>query len=996
MSDIFTQCFIQLDKSGGNPNDIFTCLEFWQHNLYLGTSEGEIIHLYKVDDSSEYMHVSRQCISNTKKLPVTKIIVLPEISRVLVLSGHTLSGFILPELTPAGMGRVKDVWDVSLDWGDMMSDDKESNHTVKKHTFNQESYCKLTIFTKNSIKMLRIFSDSIRLHKDVQCNGCIAGVQRSNHVIVARDDSYELIDMDHSQKIQLFPIMATSETVSNILPIIRSVSKNEFLLVCGGNKKADPAMGMIIDVNGDVTRSTIAWDEYPDCLAIDFPYVLAIIGGNRLIVSSLHEQGTLQTIQLGLKDKEIQTDTEQDNIAQQGADEINDHLTENRVIFKEEIDKGNDAFEGKLPIEFSGVFNIQSVSKIFKIKNKDLVEKITMAPIISTMSDDEVQQIVFEADKASQRCIIQTSTICYDPSLKNLSLLQQQSRIDRWLYKFQNATKIDAQNIFDGLIDELSELPNDKFLISILGLFTLKFEMYNHAFELWSQNYPVLDPRLLIYIISGDKNQIYGSVWTFTGLFDIIENMKMPEFTRELKDFYILFLNSSVEFKFKEDHQNKIKSIELELLRYILKFDNDTDDVKLESLLDKIEFGKNEVIEQILLNKKYFILSNYYIKINDNKQFLYYWKGLIDGDFTDKTFNKKYPDKSLAIKVMIDFIKIHFANDKQIVWKYMEWLILTYPALGLGMAMDAKFDSLDLSISKIVNALEDKKLKLEYLEFVYKYKKEKQFLGDLVLLLLELFLQYLEKDKDKVNKIFDSYMKLSIPKVSFLKFWKANKFDLKEEFVKMHDKLYNSLAFVGSDTNAILYGGGNILDICTDKILQSEFKMKIPLLSAMILYKKSEYYKLMEIYCQIEDFTSAEYFASTLQLNTLENKYLNDKIFDKYISDELLKNIFEIYLQLEHTELIDNFINKHDLLNDSIKSDTKIDKKMDKFVEIINKLPNNFPVSQLHNFFTFRLVDFKVYDDDLVVKRNLLRMRMLELTQLKKNMLDKYCHTNNG
>ena len=98
------------------------------------------------------MLASRQKTHSKKKRPASKILLLPGISRALVLSLSTASIFTLPEFAPlSGIGSLRDVNDISKDIDDRSSNDENQEEAV------------VTAFTKTAIRIVRVQQSSLKL-----------------------------------------------------------------------------------------------------------------------------------------------------------------------------------------------------------------------------------------------------------------------------------------------------------------------------------------------------------------------------------------------------------------------------------------------------------------------------------------------------------------------------------------------------------------------------------------------------------------------------------------------------------------------------------------------------------------------------------------------------------------------------------------------------------------------------------------------------------------
>ena len=193
-----------------------TCVELCDENLYVGTSQAEILHFVSIptgsaDESSgpQYIFASRlqpvyspQTSRHTQVLPgVQQILVLPKVQKACVLCNGTLSFYSLPELTPAFSNRtVNDcTWVGGVDLSNKL--DEEENGMV------------VMICVTNKVRLIKI-RDEARLVRNIEFPGCLLSTRRGNFACVADARSYALLDVENQQKIALFPISSLDENTA--------------------------------------------------------------------------------------------------------------------------------------------------------------------------------------------------------------------------------------------------------------------------------------------------------------------------------------------------------------------------------------------------------------------------------------------------------------------------------------------------------------------------------------------------------------------------------------------------------------------------------------------------------------------------------------------------------------------------------------------------------------------------------------------------------------
>lgn len=335
-------------------------------NLYIGTSAAEVLHFVCLppdpsDESSEssFILASRLPIFHSQNSAastghgVQQIILLPSVNKACILCNGTLTFYLLPELSPAfGNTKVNNCrWIGGIDLN-RAPDEVEPPAIM--------------VALQNRIMLVKIGDDARRM-RNIEFPGCLVAARRGSIACAADTHAYSLLEVEHQQKIPLFPISSSNEIFesghveemptalpvpsktsplspnpnsppvegqhgqslgspsilqdrsssvtpepspasetprrsnsqdrdgnsedasqdpqSNIAdkkplpplpkplstrlkPHVVSASPNEFLLVTGTAEK-EPGVGMFVNMDGDMERSTINFDRYPESVAID-------------------------------------------------------------------------------------------------------------------------------------------------------------------------------------------------------------------------------------------------------------------------------------------------------------------------------------------------------------------------------------------------------------------------------------------------------------------------------------------------------------------------------------------------------------------------------------------------------------------------------------------------------------------------------------------------------------------------------------------------------
>lgn len=193
-----------------------TCVELCDGNLYIGTSQAEILHFVSIppDPAEEtsgpqYIFASRlqpsyhtQSTGHSQTLPgVEQILVLPKVQKACVVCNGTLSFYSLPELSPASSYKTVPncTWVGGVDLSN--ESEKEENGVV------------VMICVKYKVRLMEICDEARRV-RDIEFPGCLISTRRGNFACVADTHSYALLDVENQQKITLFPISSLDENTA--------------------------------------------------------------------------------------------------------------------------------------------------------------------------------------------------------------------------------------------------------------------------------------------------------------------------------------------------------------------------------------------------------------------------------------------------------------------------------------------------------------------------------------------------------------------------------------------------------------------------------------------------------------------------------------------------------------------------------------------------------------------------------------------------------------
>lgn len=204
---------IPLSTDDTNAGAYITCVDFWNGNLYIGTSAGELLHFVSIPpDPSDESQEPTWIIASRLQPPfaneqegadkgVKQILLLPDAGKACVLCNATLTFYTLPELSPAFGGKIKQAgctWVGGLDRNQEGEDDGGRDETT------------ILICLRQRLRLIAI-GEQARKIRDIELGGVGALQRRGDLACVADGASYSLLDVVNQRKNDLFPISSSSE-----------------------------------------------------------------------------------------------------------------------------------------------------------------------------------------------------------------------------------------------------------------------------------------------------------------------------------------------------------------------------------------------------------------------------------------------------------------------------------------------------------------------------------------------------------------------------------------------------------------------------------------------------------------------------------------------------------------------------------------------------------------------------------------------------------------
>ncbi|KAI0407476.1 hypothetical protein F4802DRAFT_553969 [Xylaria palmicola] len=204
---------VPLSEDGSRDDIKINCVEYLDRNLYIGTSDSELLHFFQIPpDPADHTGVPAFILASrlrpafvepagaptTSRPGVQEILLLPSVGKACVLCNSTVTFYSLPELSPVfGTLQVKNCgWIGGID----LNQDAEDTDGAT-----------VLLSLSRKIQVVRIGED-VRVIKKIDFAGSRLSVRRDTIVCVADSRSYALLEINHQLKIPLMSISSLDET----------------------------------------------------------------------------------------------------------------------------------------------------------------------------------------------------------------------------------------------------------------------------------------------------------------------------------------------------------------------------------------------------------------------------------------------------------------------------------------------------------------------------------------------------------------------------------------------------------------------------------------------------------------------------------------------------------------------------------------------------------------------------------------------------------------
>ncbi|KAK4241118.1 hypothetical protein C8A03DRAFT_12590 [Achaetomium macrosporum] len=210
---------VPLSADGSGEDVKINCVDYFDGNLYVGTSASELLHFFRIppdpsDPSSAATFILASRLPpvysepaggfNGSRPGVQQILLLPRVGKACVLCNWTVTFYSLPELSPVfGATQVRNCnWIGGVDLNEGVGggrDERSAGVTI-------------LLSLNRRIQVVRIGEEDARVIRKIDFAGSTLSVRRDSIACVADSRSYSLLDVDRQLKIPLMSISSLDDS----------------------------------------------------------------------------------------------------------------------------------------------------------------------------------------------------------------------------------------------------------------------------------------------------------------------------------------------------------------------------------------------------------------------------------------------------------------------------------------------------------------------------------------------------------------------------------------------------------------------------------------------------------------------------------------------------------------------------------------------------------------------------------------------------------------
>ncbi|KAI9567481.1 hypothetical protein HD554DRAFT_2192701 [Boletus coccyginus] len=281
---------------------VVSCAQALGSEVYVGCTNGELIRyaLQPEPDSTKqesYSLLSRQSLPNGK--PIDELVLIPYMSRMLILSDRQVHFYTLPSLDPAP--NIKPIRHVEIFAVDQ-------HHLLRVAPTVLDSQSKLQpvdfcVIKRNTIALYSLYEERLVYSREIPFQpGALLARRAGQYLCIADSQYYNVIDLGTAQMFPVLPVSQAMDDPTLVKPFIVVVGENEFLLLSWTGAST---LGVFITGEGDPVRGTLEWPSHPLSVCLDYPNLTTLLPNGTIEIHSVETQSIIQVVSPPLDDDTV-------------------------------------------------------------------------------------------------------------------------------------------------------------------------------------------------------------------------------------------------------------------------------------------------------------------------------------------------------------------------------------------------------------------------------------------------------------------------------------------------------------------------------------------------------------------------------------------------------------------------------------------------------------------------------------------------------------------
>ncbi|KAG9126333.1 hypothetical protein FRC07_003854 [Ceratobasidium sp. 392] len=253
------------------------CVQALGRDVYVGNSDGTLLRYSLRDqgtsEAGDSYHVSARQVLASRK-PIEQIALIPCIAKILVFSAGTLHFYTLPALDPVPQALIQSM---TRTLG-FAVDEQATRLPLHQGPFDARTepvgFC---VFTRNQIRLFTLRERLFHV-KDVPLTPPPQLARRWGLVVCTTDaEYYNVLSLDQFSFLPVMPL--PNATVPGTRPRILSSGDGGFVFL---QASGDGGIAVFLTPTGDPTGILIELPYFPIDIALDPPYIIALLPNNTL------------------------------------------------------------------------------------------------------------------------------------------------------------------------------------------------------------------------------------------------------------------------------------------------------------------------------------------------------------------------------------------------------------------------------------------------------------------------------------------------------------------------------------------------------------------------------------------------------------------------------------------------------------------------------------------------------------------------------------------